>query len=100
MYKYLVAVILTAFSLQVYSGFDNSEGNLKVLNFVDHDKHELIIQDQVYKMPINFKVYKIDARIIPYREVNRYALQKGQSVYINTFIRSRKNYVAELLIVE
>ena len=91
-------IFLCGLSLFVHAGFDNSEGNLKQVGKVDHESYTLVISDKIYRMPLNFKVYKEDANGRT-RQVNRYAIQVGHSVYINTTRKSRVDYVTELLIV-
>lgn len=98
--KPALLILLMMIYIPVVGAFDNSEGNLKLINSIDHNSHHVVVGDKRYIMPINFKVYKLDRYVQPYRVVNRYALKVGQSVYVNTRVSSSKAYVDELLIVE
>lgn len=99
--KVMLIVLLALGTLSVafaQVGFDNSEGNLKKIGRIDHQKQILVISDQEYKMPLNFKVY-IATATGKLRSTNRYALKVGQSVYINAERKSKVSYVNELLIM-
>lgn len=74
------------------------EGTARSLLLVDHVNHRLVIDDEIFYMPLNFKVYIKSKYSTSNRLANRYALKAGQSVFIDAEIRSRKNYVNVLLI--
>jgi hypothetical protein len=74
------------------------DGTERTLRLVDHVNHRLVIDDEVFYMPLNFKVYIKSQYSTNNRLANRYALKAGQSVFIDAAIRSRKNYVNVLVI--
>jgi len=101
MNKYcLFGLLMCLFSFSSVAGFNNSEGQLKSVYLVNHKTHRLVIDDVEYTMPISFKVYKYDTISSRLRTVNRYAIRKGQKVYINTYVRDRRAYVGELMIFQ
>ena len=74
------------------------DGILRTIGLVDHINHRLVIDDEIYYMPLNFKVYIINQYSNKNRLANRYALKEGQSVFIGVETKSRKSYVNVLLI--
>jgi len=74
------------------------EGTLRTITMVDHVNHRLVIDDEIYYMPLNVKVYIKSQYSKKNRLANRYALKEGQSVFINAKIQARKSYVSLLLI--
>lgn len=96
---YVISILCCSLSVYATSGFNHSPEKLKKIYYIKHDQQELNISDISYKMPLNFKVYKLSSGKTPYRPVNRYALKAGQSVFINTSYRNGFRYVDELLIV-
>jgi hypothetical protein len=73
-------------------------GILRTLDRVDHTHHYLVVDDEVFYMPMNFKVYIQDPSSRSPRLVNRYALKEGQSVYIGVSGSPKKPYVNVLII--
>ncbi|ODS24875.1 hypothetical protein AB835_01015 [Candidatus Endobugula sertula] len=94
-----VFLLLFFFTMNGVAGFNNSPGQLKEIYDINHKKRKLVISDKTYLMPISLTVYKLDRGAKKPRKVNRYALKKGQKVYINTSIRNSRPYVNEILIM-
>jgi hypothetical protein len=73
------------------------EGVLRTVYRVNHVRHYLVIDDMIFHMPLNFKVYVLSAKG-KVRLVNRYAIQEGQSVYVGVSGTPHKQYVDVLII--
>jgi len=71
---------------------------LRVVNSVDHKNHRIVIDDNTYYMPLNFKVYIQSNVTGKSRLANRYALKADQSVYVGVHSPSKKPYVNVLII--
>ncbi len=93
----IVLLLLMFFATYGFADFDNSEGQLKRLQNIQHAENLLVIGDNQYIMPIDFKVFRYKNGDT--ERTNRYALKEGQSVYINTEVHAKKDYVTELLIM-
>ncbi|MFT5419521.1 MAG: hypothetical protein ACI9D5_000262 [Candidatus Endobugula sp.] len=76
------------------------QGGLKTINRVDHNDHYLVIDDEIFYLRLNTKVYKYNSSTGVSRLMNRYALKSGQSVFLGVSGTHRKAYVDVLLIPE
>ena len=79
--KFLVIIMIlinTLFSL-VYASEEgvSEENTFKVIDSIEHNSGTLVLDDFIYKMKLNAKVYDRQNNL-----VNRYALRKGQRVRI------------------
>jgi len=102
----ILLMCVLAFGVVAYSSLINAQqadsssigAPSKTVNVVNHNQHFLVIDDFLYYMRINTKVYIYDGKNKPLRKVNRYALKSGQSVTIQTSGTHEKEYVDTLLI--
>ncbi|MCV6627619.1 MAG: hypothetical protein OIF38_16085 [Cellvibrionaceae bacterium] len=61
------------------------------IHYVHLDRQQLVINDQIYIMPLNFKVSMADGR-----QVNRYALAEGQAIsFVGRYDSDSDQYVVD-----
>lgn len=80
------------------SAQEQDENKVYRINSIDHDKHDLWINDKHYRMLISLDVYSYDSKKRIKRKVNRYALQADQIVFFKKVIRQEQAYVKEITI--
>jgi hypothetical protein len=90
-------------ALMLFAGLafaqENSENNdVYRVSRVDHNKHQLFINDRLYIMPINLNVYVFKSTTRKTTKANRYALRKDQVVFFKKEIRDRQAYIYEITI--
>lgn len=68
----IVAICLLAITLSVHAETNIYLGTLDDIN---HERSQLVIDDQVFVMALNFKVYNLKGK-----ETNRYSLKRGQKI--------------------
>jgi hypothetical protein len=79
----------------VYSDEDDSIANSpRIIDYIDHNGGRLSLDDQVYRLKLNAKVY--DARK---KLVNRYALKKGQRVFVEVSGDRSERYIDSVFIL-
>ena len=89
-----VVSLLTCLSSNVFA--NNNKDKLSV---VDHRGKLIVVNDKLYKMPINMRVYIMEQPSRKLRKVNRYALKPGQHVYVRSEVRNRQAYAKRVIIV-
>ncbi len=74
-----VIVISASFPIAYAEGEDSNslESALKTIDSIDNSSGTLVLNDFIYKMKLNTKVYDPRKRL-----TNRYALRKGQQVIV------------------
>jgi len=98
-YFIFVAAIFVISTSVVAQG-DERQGFESVLNRLDHNANVIIVDDELYHLPLNVKVYQRKLDGSKYRTVNRYALKEGQNVNISVRQSGTKTYADSIVILE
>ena len=70
------------------------ENTLKIIDFIDNDKGIVVLSDMNYRLKLNAKVYDSGKKV-----TNRYALKKGQRVFVELSGDRSKRYIDTIFIV-
>jgi len=79
---------------------DEEQEPVPVLDRLDHNANVIVVDDRLYSLPLNVKVYKIKVDGSKKRVVNRYALKQGQNVSIDTRQSGKTTYADTIFILE
>lgn len=70
------------------------ENSSRVIDFIDNNDGTLVLNDMIYRLKLNAKVYDQSKKI-----TNRYALKKGQRVDVKVSYSGSERYIDTIFIV-
>ena len=96
----VVVVLIGALLIPSLSQAADEAGMVYRIGRVDHQHHQLLINDFFVMMPINLETYIFESKTRQTYKVNRYALKAGQIVFFNTLVRNRQTYIDKITIFQ
>jgi len=97
---FILVMTIVVMSASITAQADKKQKVLPVLDRLDHNANTIVVDDRLYSLPLNVKVYKVKVDGSQKRVVNRYALKQGQNVSVNSRQSGKKTYADTIFILE